>query len=54
MPYARCGLVIITSTGAMFALMYLNTYTWEHLFFFETRVYMAMMMGASMAVIMLA
>jgi hypothetical protein len=46
--------MIITSTGAMFVLIYLNTYAWEHLFFFETRVYMAMMMGASMAVIMLA
>jgi hypothetical protein len=34
--------------------MYLNTYAWEHLFFSETRSYMAIMMGASMAVIMLS
>ncbi len=54
MSYARFGLMILTSTVTMFVLMYLNTYAWEHLFFSETRVYMAMMMGASMAVIMLA
>jgi hypothetical protein len=38
----------------MFILMYLNTYAWEHVFFSETRTYMAIMMGATMAVIMLA
>jgi len=46
--------MILTSTVAMFILMYLNTYAWEHLFYSETRTYMAIMMGASMAVIMLA
>src|SRR5690606_9884988 len=34
--------------------MYLNTYAWEHVFFSETRAYMAVVMGATMAVIMLA
>jgi hypothetical protein len=38
----------------MFILMYLNTYSLEHLYYSETRTYMAIMMGASMAVIMLA
>jgi hypothetical protein len=38
----------------MFILMYLNTYAWEHVFFSETRTYMAILMGATMAVIMLA
>ncbi len=54
MSYVRFGLMILTSTVVMFVLMYLNTYALEHLFFSETRVYMAIMMGASMAIIMLA
>ncbi len=52
--YVRFGLMIATSTLVMFILMYLNTYAWEHVFFSETRVYMAILMGATMAVIMLA
>ena len=54
MSYVRFGLMILTSTVVMFILMYLNTYAWEHVFYSETRTYMAIMMGASMAVIMLA
>src|SRR5690606_15967399 len=54
MSYIRFGLMILTSTAVMFILMYLNTYAWEHVFFSETRTYMAIMMGATMAVIMLA
>lgn len=54
MSYIRFGLMILTSTLVMFILMYLNTYAWEHVFFSETRTYMAIMMGATMAVIMLA
>jgi uncharacterized protein (DUF305 family) len=46
--------MILTSTVVMFGLMYLNTYAADHLFFSETRVYMAILMGATMAVIMLA
>jgi uncharacterized protein (DUF305 family) len=38
----------------MFGLMYLNTYELDHVFFSETRAYMALVMGATMAVIMLA
>lgn len=54
MSYVRFGLMILTSTVVMFILMYLNTYAWEHVFFSETRTYMAILMGATMAVIMLA
>lgn len=46
--------MIATSTTAMFGLMYLNTYQLDHVFFSETRLYMALYMGAAMAVIMLA
>ena len=46
--------MIATSTVVMFGLMYLNTYQLDHVFFSETRAYMALVMGATMAVIMLA
>lgn len=54
MSYIRFGLMILTSTLVMFVLMYLNTYAWEHVFFSQTRAWMAVVMGAAMAVIMLA
>lgn len=51
--YAKFGAMIAVSTVVMFGLMYLNTYSMGHLFFSETRAYMALVMGASMAIIML-
>ncbi len=45
--------MIATSTVVMFILMYLNTYLWAHVFWSETRAYMAVLMGATMAFIML-
>jgi len=53
MSYARFIAMIVTSTVVMFGLMYLNTYALEHIQFSETRTYMALYMGAVMAVIML-
>ena len=52
--YARFAAMIATSTVVMYGLMYLNTYQLDHIFFSETRLYMALIMGATMAVIMLA
>src|SRR5690554_4137157 len=52
--YLRFAAMIATSTIVMFGLMYLNTYESVDVFFSETRVYMAFMMGAAMAVVMLA
>jgi hypothetical protein len=52
--YGRFGAMIGTSTVVMFGLMYLNTYQLDHVFFSETRAYMALVMGATMAVVMLA
>lgn len=46
--------MIATSTVVMFGLMYLNTYQLDHVLFSETRAYMALVMGATMAMIMLA
>jgi hypothetical protein len=51
--YARFGLMIATATVVMFGLMYLNNYSTDHIFFSETRTYMALVMGATMAVVML-
>ncbi len=38
----------------MFIMMYFNTYQLDHVYFSETRAYMALYMGAVMAIIMLA
>ena len=54
MKYSKFAAMIITSTTAMFIMMYLNTYTVSHIWFSETRSYMALYMGAGMAIIMLA
>ncbi len=51
--YGRFGAMILASTIVMFGLMYLNTYRLDHIFFSETRMYMALLMGASMAMVML-
>ena len=52
--YIRFAAMIATSTVVMLALMYLNTYRLDHVFFSETRTYMALVMGAAMAIVMLA
>lgn len=51
--YTRFIVMIATSTLAMFGLMYLNTYALDHIFFSETRTWMALYMGSAMAIIML-
>lgn len=53
-PYPRFIAMVSVSTLIMFGLMYLNTYELDHVFFSETRAYMALLMGATMAAIMLA
>jgi len=54
MSYARFGAMVLTSTIIMFGLMYLNTYQLDHIFYSQTRTWMALLMGAVMAAIMLA
>lgn len=51
--YARFAAMIATSTAVMLGLMYLNTYQWSHVRWSETRFYMALVMGAAMAIVML-
>lgn len=52
--YGRFAAMIATSTLVMFGLMYLNTYQLDHVTFSETRSWMALLMGAAMAIVMLS
>ena len=54
MSYLRFGAMIATATLVMFGLMYLNTYALDHVWFSQTRAWMAVVMGAAMAALMLA
>lgn len=53
MTYRRFAAMITTSALVMFGLMYLNTYALDHMTFSQTRVWMAVLMGATMAIVML-
>ncbi|MEQ2464429.1 DUF305 domain-containing protein [Niallia sp. Sow4_A1] len=52
-PYVKFFGMVLTSTIVMFLFKYLSTYKMDHIFFSETRAYMALLMGATMALIML-
>lgn len=54
MKYTTFAQMIVAGTIIMFGLMYLNTYSVDHIFFSETRAFMALIMGATMAIVMLA
>ena len=54
MSYRRFAAMIATSAVVMFGLMYLNTYAWDHIHYSQTRTWMAVVMGAVMAIIMLS
>ena len=53
MSYGRFAAMIVTSTVVMFGLMYLNTYALSHVEYSQTRTWMAIVMGAVMALIMI-
>lgn len=53
MTYFRFLAMICVATVLMFGLMYLNTFAMDHVFFSQTRAWMAFVMGAAMAVVML-
>ena len=53
MSYIRFAAMIAASTVAMYALMYLNTYALGHVWFSQTRAWMALVMGAAMTAVML-
>ena len=53
MSYLRFCVMVATSTAVMFVLMYLNTFQLDHVFYSQTRAWMAILMGAVMAFIMI-
>ncbi len=53
-PYLRFFAMIATSTLVMYGLMYLNTFALEHIYFSQTRMWMALYMGSVMTIVMLA
>ncbi|MCJ7755777.1 MAG: DUF305 domain-containing protein [Thermoanaerobaculales bacterium] len=52
--YLHFTAMILTSTAIMFGLMYSLVYRAEHLWFADTRFFMALYMGAMMTIVMLA
>lgn len=52
--YTRFAAMLLTSTALMFGLMYSLVYRWEHVWFADTRFFMALYMGAMMTAVMLA
>jgi hypothetical protein len=52
-PYSRFFLMLAVSLVAMYAVMYLNVYEWDHVYFSLTRVYMALLMLVPMTLIMM-
>jgi hypothetical protein len=53
MSYGRFAAMILVSTLVMFGLMYLNTFALDHVWYSQTRTWMALLMGAVMAIIMI-
>jgi uncharacterized protein (DUF305 family) len=53
MTYRRFALMIAVSTIVMFGLMYLNIWSLDHGFYSQTRTWMALLMGAVMALVMM-
>lgn len=53
MSYLRFAAMIAASTVIMYGLMYLNVFEMDHIFFSQTRLWMALIMGSVMAAIML-
>ncbi|MEP0546506.1 MAG: DUF305 domain-containing protein [Rhodothermales bacterium] len=53
MSYTRFFAMIATSTVVMFILMYSTVYVLDHVWWSQTKFWMALYMGAAMAVIML-
>lgn len=51
--YWRFGAMILTSMVLMYVVMYLNTFQWSHVQWSETRFFMTILMGATMALVML-
>lgn len=52
-PYLRFGAMIATSMVVMYGVTYANTYDLAHVEWSETRLFMTLLMGSTMAIVML-
>lgn len=52
--YRRFAAMLAVSSVVMFGLMYSTTLEWDHVWWSQTRFWMTLFMGATMAIIMLA
>ena len=52
-PYRTFVAMVLAASVLMFALMYLNTYRWDHVWFSQTRLFMTLIMAGAMALVML-
>lgn len=51
--YRNFALMILTASVLMFGLMYFNTYSYTHIWFSQTRLFMTFIMAGSMILVML-
>jgi hypothetical protein len=52
--YLRFAAMILTGMVVMYAVMFLGSWEWSHIRFSESRVFMALAMGGTMGLVMLA
>lgn len=52
--YSRFGAMILTAMVVMYAVMFVSSYEWSHIRWSESRMFMALTMGGTMGLIMLA
>ena len=52
--YLRFGAMILTAMVVMYAAMFVGTYEWSHIRWSENRLFMALTMGGTMGLVMLA
>jgi hypothetical protein len=53
-PYARFGAMILTAMVVMYWVMFAGSWEWSHVRFSQSRVFMAITMGGTMGLVMLA
>jgi len=52
--YLRFGAMILTAMLVMYAVMFVSSWAWSHVRFSESRLFMALTMGGTMGLVMLA
>jgi hypothetical protein len=52
--YLRFGAMILTAMVVMYAVMFVSSYEWSHVRWSESRMFMALTMGGTMGLVMLA